>query len=242
MVIIKLDAIGSTNEFLKDLAQKEQLSDYTLVCARHQKKGKGQRSKSWATDAGKNLTFSILKLHSSLQSTDQFRISIHAGLIIIDILKQHGIPDLALKWPNDIMSGGRKICGVLIENSIRGQDFIYSVIGIGLNVNQESFPGLPKAISMKQITGRHVNLDELLGQIQEAFKKEFEENGMQSWEELKERYEGNLYLKDGWVTFKENGNQINGRIEGITPTGQLNIELEGGNMRSLSQGELQWLL
>ena len=241
MLIIKLDAIGSTNEYLKDLAQEDPLSDYTIVCARHQTKGKGQRRKNWTTLAGKNLTASVLKLHSALRSTDQFRTSIHAGLAIIGILKQYEIPDLALKWPNDIMSGGRKICGILIENNLRGHKIVHSVIGIGLNVNQDAFPGLPNAISMKQITGRDVDLDTLLIQLRESLQMEFETNSNQDWKLLQERYEEVLYQKDNWVKFKENDESLMGFIKGITQTGQLKIVLRDGKIRSLNQGDLQWL-
>lgn len=242
MSIIKLDAIGSTNDYLKDLVQKEQLSDYTAVSTQHQTRGKGQRSNTWNTEAGKNLTISILKLHSGLRSAEQFRISIHAGLAVIDLLKQYEIPDLALKWPNDIMSGGRKICGILIENSLRGHKLVHSVIGIGLNVNQEYFPDLPNAISMNQITGEIVDTDELLLHLRDSLKKEFELNETQAWGKLKERYETRLYQKDKWVAFRDNDSVIKGLIKGILPSGQLNITLEDGRMRSLNQGELQWVL
>ncbi len=242
MVIIKLDAIRSTNEYLKDLAREEPLSDYTIVSARHQTKGKGQRRKDWTTEAGKNLTVSVLKLHTDVRSTDQFRISIHVGLAIIHTLDQYGIPDLALKWPNDIMSGQRKICGVLIENKLRGQEIVHSVIGIGLNVNQESFPGLPNAVSMKQIIGEEVDLDTLLLEIRESLQREFKANEQQKWKLLRERYEDILFQLGNWVEFKEDGENLMGLLKGITQTGQLNITLKDGQMRSLNQGELQWLL
>lgn len=242
MGIIKLDAIGSTNDYLKDLIQNKQLADYTVVSAQHQTKGKGQRNKTWITEAGKNLTISILKLHSGLQATEQFRISIHAALAIIDVLNRYGIPDLAVKWPNDIMSGGKKICGILIENNLRGQELVHSVTGIGLNVNQETFTNLPNAISIKKIKREHTDADELLLDLIDSFKKEFEVNGMLDWDDLKERYESRLYQKDNWVSFKDSGSIIKGLISGVLPGGQLNIALADGRMRSLDQGELQWVL
>jgi len=242
MVIIKLDAIGSTNDYLKDLAQEKPLSDYTIVSTRNQTEGKGQRRNNWTSEAGKNLTISILKLNTTLKSEDQFRISIHVGLALIHTLDQYGIPDLALKWPNDIMSGQRKICGILIENKLRGQKIVHSVIGIGLNVNQESFPGLPNAVSMKQIIGEEVDLDTLLLEIRESLQREFKANEQQKWKLLRDRYENILFQAGNWVEFKEDGISLMGLLKGITQTGQLNITLEDGNMRSLSQGELQWLL
>jgi len=242
MSIIKLDAIGSTNDYLKDLVQKKQLSDYTVVSAQHQTKGKGQRNKAWMSEAGKNLTVSILKLHSGKKSAEQFRISIHAALAIIDVLEQYGIPDLALKWPNDIMSGGAKICGILIENSLRGLELVHSVIGIGLNVNQETFTDLPNASSMKKITGEFVDVDELVIDLIDSFKKEFKLNEILSWDKLKERYEAKMYQKENWVSFSDNEGDIKGLITGILPSGQLNITLENGTMRSIQQGELQWVL
>ena len=242
MDIIKLDAIGSTNDFLKELVQEEALSDYTIVSTRNQTKGKGQRNNTWASEEGKNLTFSILKLNLALKSTEQFRISMHVGLAIMHTLDRYGVADLALKWPNDILSGGRKICGILIENTLRGKEYVHSVIGVGLNVNQESFPGLPNAVSMKQITGKDADINTLLTEIRESLQREFDANAEQEWKQLRERYEARLFQKGNWVSFKENGASFKGLIKGINQAGQLNIVLEDGKIRSLSQGELQWLL
>ena len=139
MQIIKLDATGSTNDYLRSILSAKTLEDYTVVIAENQFAGRGQRGNSWVSEPGKNLTFSFLKRNLTLNPQNHFILNMGVSLALHDALSAIGVPGLTIKWPNDIMSGNSKICGILIENLISGAQIRHSIIGIGLNVNQTNF-------------------------------------------------------------------------------------------------------
>lgn len=162
MRIVKLDAIDSTNTYLKGLMQSETLEDFTVVTANHQQYGRGQMGSKWKSEPGLNLIMSVLKRFDSFQAQEQFFLVVWVSLAVLDALKSFEIPNLSIKWPNDIMSGNRKIGGILIENSLKGPKIQSAVIGVGLNVNQSEFVDLPNATSMKLCFGRDYEINEVL--------------------------------------------------------------------------------
>ena len=173
MQIIKLNATDSTNTYLKDLLAETRLADYSVVITKNQTQGKGQRGEKWLSKKGKNLTVSILKLKPKVALERQFLLNTIVSLSLIKTLEGYNVPNLAVKWPNDILSGHHKIAGILIENIIKSQHIESSVIGVGLNVNQKSFIGLPKVTSLKTILGRSLNLEELLSNLLQNIKYYF---------------------------------------------------------------------
>ncbi|MEP2239590.1 MAG: biotin--[acetyl-CoA-carboxylase] ligase, partial [Maribacter sp.] len=159
MQIIKLDATQSTNTYLKDLSFKKELDDFTVITTRNQTLGRGQMSAKWESESGKNLAFSILKNNINVPIQRVFLVSVCVSLAIVDALNRLGIPNLSIKWPNDILSGNSKIGGILIENILSGSKIKRTIIGFGLNVNQEVFKNAPNASSLKNIMGANFNLD-----------------------------------------------------------------------------------
>ena len=181
----------------------------------------------WQSEEGKNLTFSVLKRFEGLHVQYQFNLNICASLAIYDVLNEQGIPDLKVKWPNDIMSGSAKICGILIENILKGQNVQHAIIGIGLNVNQTSFENLDKAASLKSITGRFFDLDEMLHAILEKLKHYFLGIEGKTVVQLLPAYERSLFRKDKPSTFTDaQGEVFMGFIRRISPDGKLILELE----------------
>ncbi|WP_222983571.1 biotin--[acetyl-CoA-carboxylase] ligase [Flagellimonas meishanensis] len=240
--IIKLDATDSTNQYLKDLAQMKPLEDYTTVVTREQRKGRGQMGSNWQSESGKNLTFSFLKNFDSLRVEQQFNLNICISLAICAVLDQAGIPDLSVKWPNDIMSGSSKICGILIENILRGQQLAHSIIGIGLNVNQISFQNLEKASSLEMITGRSFDLDALLQDIMSQLKVHFFGIEAKTVNQMLPAYESLLFRKDKPSAFRDGeGSAFMALIKGVAPNGKLVLELEGGEKRQFDLKEVTLL-
>ena len=153
--IIWLESVDSTNEECR--RHISDLDNLSVVSALSQTSGRGQRGNIWISEAGQNLTFSIvLKFPINvmagelepMHAYDQFVLSEIAALSVVDMLAEHDI-QAKIKWPNDIYAGNRKICGMLIENSLRGEWIQHSIIGIGLNVNQRNFDvTLPNPTSM----------------------------------------------------------------------------------------------
>ncbi|NAY92513.1 biotin--[acetyl-CoA-carboxylase] ligase [Muricauda sp. JGD-17] len=230
--IIKLDATDSTNQYLKNLVVTKPLEDYTVVITPNQLKGRGQMGSQWQSEAGKNLTFSFLKKFDALRVEHQFNLNICASLTICEVLGLHGVPNLKVKWPNDIMSGSSKICGILIENMLRGRYVSYSIIGIGLNVNQTSFQNLEKASSLKSLVGKSFDLDDLLHDVMRQLKHHFSEIETKTVTQMLPAYERLLFRKDKPSTFKDNeGAVFMGFIRRIAPNGKLVVELEDSKIR-----------
>ncbi|RDY58135.1 biotin--[acetyl-CoA-carboxylase] ligase [Flagellimonas nanhaiensis] len=240
--IIKLDATDSTNLYLKDLLRSKALMDGTVVVAKNQTKGRGQVGSVWQSETGKNLTFSVLKNFDALHVQHQFVLNICTSLVIHDVLWQLGIPNLKVKWPNDIMSGSTKICGILIENILKGQFLQQSIIGIGLNVNQTGFQNLENASSLKEITGKSFDLDELLHKILERMEYQFAGIEGKTVSQLLPSYEKVLFRKDKPSTFKDgNGNIFMGFIRKISSSGKLVLELEDNIFKEYELKEVSLL-
>jgi BirA family biotin operon repressor/biotin-[acetyl-CoA-carboxylase] ligase len=229
MHIIKLNATASTNAYLKDLWQEGNPEDETIVWANHQFGGRGQQGTEWHSEEGKNLTFSVLKYFKGLEAQDQFALNMAVSLAIREALNELEIPKISIKWPNDILSGSYKICGILIENMVKAKEIRASVIGIGLNVNQEDFGALEKAASLKLITGSSYDLDRLLSLIMKYLHINLSNFNSNNFAELKARYEKLMYRKDMASTFViADGTKFIGVINGITGGGQLRLETEQG--------------
>lgn len=226
MQIIKLNAIDSTNSFLREMIYNEVVVDYTIVVAKHQTKGRGQMGTVWNSDDGKNLMFSMFKDLSMHDVEFPFYISMAMSLAVFKTLKTLNIPDLSIKWPNDILSADKKICGILIENVIKNK-LNSTIIGVGLNVNQTQFKGIPKASSLKNITGVNYNLDEILHGIIKHTKAYSNLLQKGFYDVVKNEYEVNLFRKNKPSTFKNaEGEMFPGFIIGVTKYGKLQVLLE----------------
>jgi len=166
--LIKLSAVDSTNNYLKNLtSNSEPLPEGTVIMAEHQFAGRGQRDSVWHAEAGKNLTFSLLLRPGFISVEKQFVLNMLVSVALNNVLLKYLPVGLSIKWPNDIYVNDRKIGGVLIENVIVGSNIKQSIIGIGLNINQSVFDDdlKSKTISISQILQQDVNLMVLLNEI-----------------------------------------------------------------------------
>ena len=227
MRIIKLNAIESTNAFLRQLGTVEKLDDYTIVTTKFQSEGRGQMGTVWQSQEGKNLMFSVYKNVSFLNSDHVFFLSIVVSLALVKTLKRFNIPKLKVKWPNDILSEDKKVCGVLIENVVSNNQLKGTIIGVGLNVNQTEFQNLPQASSLLLISGKVHNLDELLDSVISQMRHYFSLLKNKKYEVLLSKYENLLFRKGKASTFRDtNGDLFTGIIQGVTQYGSLKILLE----------------
>ncbi len=242
MQILKLNATDSTNLYLKNLMLSETLEDYTTVIANKQLKGRGQMGTAWASQAGKNLTCSVLKKFDTFSIADRFLLNICVSLAICRSLKQLQIPDLRIKWPNDILSGHHKICGILIENILSGRNIEAAIIGIGINVNQVEFKGLPQASSLKGLLGRTLSLEELLQSILESLAHYFSVLSNKPAEALHASYEDLLFRKGKPSTFKNKADEMfMGFIDGVSHDGKLLVILEDNIKQAYDLKEIRLL-
>jgi BirA family biotin operon repressor/biotin-[acetyl-CoA-carboxylase] ligase len=241
MKLIKLDAIDSTNEFLKGLSNNQLVENFTVVSAESQTQGKGQMGSIWVSETSKNLIMSILVSDFVTDINQIFDINIVVSVSIINVLEDFAIPELSIKWPNDIMSYNKKIGGILIENSIKSNGAIISIVGLGLNVNQTNFEHLPKASSLASICNATFDKEEILLKIVQEMEK-----NIQSWNKNKETfrldYTKRLFKKGIPMPFTDpNQQNFMGIIQGISPIGKLEILLEDDLVSEFDIKEIQML-
>lgn len=242
MKILKLDAIDSTNSYLKDLIKENDVKNWTVVVAKYQKNGKGQLDNSWFSDRGKNLTFSILVKLDHLKVNHQYYLNYSISIALYNVLKYYIPKKLSVKWPNDILSANHKVSGILIENSIKNDTVKYAIIGIGLNVNQVHFPkDVTNATSLKNVLKKTIDKDELLDKILLEIQYQFVLIKQKKFLEIKQMYEDVLYKKAIPSMFIDSDNNtFLGKIIGVGNEGKLQVELENESIREFAFKEIKF--
>ncbi|WP_309608141.1 biotin--[acetyl-CoA-carboxylase] ligase [Flavobacterium sp.] len=239
MNLIKLDAIHSTNDYLKELSQQKNLENFTVVTAKSQTHGKGQMGAVWDSESDKNLILSILIKDVVFNINTIFNLNVIISVSVINALNSLKISNLNIKWPNDILAENKKIAGILIENSIKENGTIESIVGIGLNVNQTNFQNLPKASSLKNIMNKDFEINIILENIVFKIEQNVEKLKNKNIEFFWNEYENYLFRK-GKPTVFENVNQdrFMGIISGVSSNGQLEILLEDDTTKQFGLKEI----
>jgi BirA family biotin operon repressor/biotin-[acetyl-CoA-carboxylase] ligase len=238
MKLIKLDATDSTNSFLKGLTQKQNLDSYTVVSAKMQTNGKGQMGSSWVSEEGKNLISSILINNTVTNITAIFNLNITVAVSLLQALHDLNVTHLSIKWPNDIMAGNQKIAGILIENLIKENGEIKSIVGIGLNVNQTDFENLPKASSLKNRMNQDFDIDSILENIVQKIEENVARLQNNETDFFWKTYENHLFKKGKPTLFEANQEQFMGIIQGVTRNGMLTIQLEDDSIKEFGVKEI----
>ena len=238
-----LQEVDSTNnELLRHIGDYDNLS---VVAAVNQTAGRGQRGNRWLSAPGDNLTFSLLLKPSGLPAREVMAVTCLATLAVRDILREEGVPAV-VKWPNDIYVGRKKICGMLVENGLDGADIAWSVVGIGINLNQTEFPGeVMNATSLRRLTGQTYDpalvLEKVCHGLEDLLPALATPAGRNG---LRETYESDLFQKDSPAPYRDlaTGEEFTGTIRGITPEGLLRIEKAGGLEKTFGFKEVSYIL
>ena len=241
MKLIKLDAIDSTNDFLKALSSQDELENFTTVTAENQTKGKGQMGGKWESEVGKNLIMSVLVKEFLYNLEEVFNLSLVVSLSVAEVLKSLNIPEICIKWPNDILSYNKKLVGILIENTIKSDGRIVSVAGIGVNVNQTNYDELPSASSLAVISGKPFDKEKIAVLIVEKIKE-----NIQLWQtssqDLWNNYYNSLFKKGVPTAFRgKNDQDFMGIIQGVSPIGKLQVLLEDDTLAEFEIKEVKML-
>lgn len=227
MNIIKLNAIGSTNDYAKSNLKVLLTKIPVVIWTENQTQGKGQRGAKWITEVGKCLTFSLVMSSMHITCTSQFKLNKMVSLAILEILKKYNVPSLAIKWPNDIMSGNRKLGGILIESNYRGNTIESFIIGVGLNINQLNMSYLPKATSVAIETGVINEITQLLKEITTSIHKSIAALNSITEQSLDDHYLEHLFKYQKPCTFNTKESQsVPGIIQGIDATGKLLVQFQ----------------
>lgn len=236
--LIQLDKVDSTNDYAADLIKSSFVKNGTTVLTDHQLKGRGQRSALWTAEPKKNLTCSTI-IFPNIPAAKAFYLNIIAALAVRKTLSDLGL-EAKIKWPNDILVDSKKICGILVENVISGANINSSIIGIGLNVNQEIFSDQFKATSLKLESGNEMELKDIFDQyfgyldfyLNLLCDSHFNLLLNQYYEHFYRHLENSAFEIDGAIT--------QGKIIGITESGLLQVEI-AGTKKAFDIKELKYL-
>ena len=242
MKLIKLDAIDSTNSYLKKLLNKEYLDDLTAVISKHQTEGKGRNGNIWANKPSLNLAFSVYKKFKNFEIDKKFMLNVISSISTYETLKKFNLNDLAIKWPNDIMTGNKKISGILIENNIRGNIINHSVIGIGININQGEFKNLPNATSIFIETGKLNSVETIAIELQKKLEKNFNQFKINE-HELINNYNSLIYRKNEISNFSANDtSKFQGEIIRVGINGEITIRESNKQLYKYYENETKLII
>ena len=218
----------STNETALSLVRSGKATEGTVVLALNQTRGKGQRGRQWYAAPGMNLTFSIVLRPVFIPVNHQFVLNMAVALGVRKGLSGF-VSGLSIKWPNDFLyEGGKKVGGMLLENSVRGRQLLLQVAGIGINVNQLEFP-VPQAISLAGISGNTFLLDEVLLAILQSVEDYYLRLKAGEREAIHNEYLEQLYRFGSWATYND-GELFTGKITGVAEDGRLQVRKQNGSI------------
>ena len=222
MHIIKLSATTSTNDDLRNYVKDMQPQQPTVLWTPNQFQGKGQAGNVWHSAPNENLTFSLYIPDLRLPVGQSFELNKWVSVTLAEWLENHNTPEIQIKWPNDILSGQKKIAGILIESSVKNKHLQPLAIGVGVNINQLEFPGLPHATSMRLQTEKDFDVESLFTSCSQALIDALTTPLNLCTNPYLDRMYG--YQKPG--KFIQNDTPFEGVISGVHDDGRLMIQTE----------------
>lgn len=232
------EEIDSTNNKAKELGRIG-AEEGTLVIAEKQISGKGRLGRVWESPAGTGIWMSLL-LRPEILPQYASRLTIVAGLDMCEAISEVTGLKAMIKWPNDVVVEGKKICGILTEMSAEMDRINYIVVGIGVNVNMKEFPkSLPYASSLALLGGKEYSRKEILQSFLEKFEKDYEDyKAKPDLEALKERYEASCINLHQKVRLIKKNEEVIAEAIGINNAGELIVRYEDGTEEEVLSGEV----
>jgi BirA family biotin operon repressor/biotin-[acetyl-CoA-carboxylase] ligase len=240
--LIFLKNLPSTNNYAAELLRREDPPDGTIISTNYQSAGRGQAENRWESEDGKNLLISILLCPDMIDPSDQFLLSIIISIGICDFILRY-IPSCNIKWPNDIYVNNDKIAGILIENTIMGGKIEKTIVGIGLNINQQKFfSDAPNPVSLSQLTGENYDITDCLKQLAYDLDKRYKQLVSEEFALLRNEYNSRLYRRNSWFNFRDQKSIFRGRIISVTDNGRLQVEKKGGEIFEYGFKEVDFIV
>ncbi|MGH2642531.1 MAG: biotin--[acetyl-CoA-carboxylase] ligase [Chitinophagaceae bacterium] len=237
-----LQEVDSTNNYAMARINERGVMTGTAWLALHQTSGKGQRGKLWQSKPGENILLSIAIKPDGLLLTDQFMLSSSVALGSYDFVKNYAGRETSIKWSNDIYINDKKAGGILIENIIRGNDWMYSVAGIGINLNQEKFsPDLPNPVSLYQVTGKKFELLKMAEDLHHCVMNRISHLHSQKHSQIIEEYNSRLYHRGKKQQFFSKEGRFQAIIKRVEKDGKLILEKDG-KLIGINFGEVSFII
>ncbi len=234
----------STNSYAIELLKNVNAIEGTVVFTHKQTQGKGQRGNSWMAEPQRNTTLSLILKPSFLNSKNAFYLSKITALALYDVLTEilnDSQFDIKIKWPNDILVNSKKIAGVLIENSILNEAVQWSVIGIGINVNQSYFGSLTLATSLNLLTGKEYNLDTVMEFLFKHYEKWYLRLKKSDLNLIDEAYKKLLFKLNEFSEFEQNNIRFKAKVLGVDENGLLVLEMENKTQKTFDIKDVQFI-
>lgn len=241
-LIVRLDEVDSTNNYANRQIRESSVHEGTVFLAYDQTAGRGQQKNTWESAPGENLVFSIVLAPEFLEIRDQFMLSKVVTLGIYSALNKY-VVDLKIKWPNDIYAGNKKLGGILIENSIMNGLLRKSVIGVGINVNQEVFySNAPNPVSLKMLTKEHWDCDLVLSEILSGIDWYYKLLKNKEFVGINREFESVLFRMNEIHSYRTDDDEFQGEILGVNGIGQLIIRKTDGQLLEFHFKEVEFLI
>ena len=245
---IELSSIDSTNNYALSQISAGLTQHGTAYFAHEQVAGKGQRSRTWASEKGTSLSLSIVIDPFPLQLAQQFRLSACVAVSACDFLNKYADGNICIKWPNDLYWQDRKAGGILIENVIGPKPGVnssstwrWAVVGVGMNINQQSFPDdLKNPVSLRQITGLAFEPVELARQFCTAFWLNWQRLTEEGFDPIYQQYTDHLYKKNNLVKLKKEARVFEATIKTVTRDGRLVVQ--HAMEEEFDFGSIEWII
>jgi BirA family transcriptional regulator, biotin operon repressor / biotin---[acetyl-CoA-carboxylase] ligase len=235
---VELSTVDSTNNYAMAAVHEGMASHGMAIFAHDQTAGKGQRGKAWATEPGSNLILSVIVDASPIRHLHPFALSVATALAAFDLFSHHAVSDTSIKWPNDIYWRDRKAGGILIENVYRGKEWQWSVLGVGVNVNQTAFPDLLRPpVSLKQITGSSFDTIALARELCVHLESRWQ--ALLAGQGFLAEYQVHLFGRGRGVRLRQGSSFLDTEIIGVLPDGRLETTYDGGTCFSV--GDVEWV-
>lgn len=240
-VLKYLEQVGSTNETIKEMVQGESIEEGFTIYTLNQMSGRGQQGREWVNSPGESLALSVFLKPTFLEVSRAYGLSIAVAVAVREFLENNFNLQAKIKWPNDIYVSDKKVSGILIENQILGNSIGQSILGIGINFNQEAFPDvLSRATSIKMLTGKKQSILVHLGQLTQMLDTAYNQLQSGEIEHLSERYVTHMYGLNSQRKFIIDDEKKTAVVNGIDEAGRILLELDG-DVKAFSQGEITWL-
>lgn len=241
--VIRLTMVDSTNNYARSIVRDKTAIEGTVIVAEEQTEGRGQRSNLWLTEPKKNLTCSYILKPVFLAAKDQFMLSAIVALAVFETVsdflpKKH----VRIKWPNDVLIDGKKVGGILIENSLRGSNLETSIVGIGLNVNQQVFQSGLNATSISSVLNEEIELEKVLEKLSEYLAKYYLQLREGKFEAILKNFNERLFAmnENRQMTINDEVELV--KIIGARLTGELELERADGSRSFHQHHEIGWNL
>lgn len=246
-----LETVDSTNTFMNNLLSKEDLPEGAVVVARKQTAGRGHESNSWSSQRGKNLLVSFAFYPIALNTQNLFMLSKVFSLGVYDCVKEittnlsyNGSENaVKIKWPNDIYVGDKKLCGMLIENSIRNPQINHTIVGVGLNVNQNTFPAeLPNPVSLRMILGKEIDLNDCFALLCNALEKRYLQMNAKHFDQINDDYLNALYRYHEFHWYENTQERFRAKITAVADDGNIFLKRENGLIEKYDFKEVRFIV